>query len=64
MSVDMRVLQSLAAPLLQQSGPIYVSVGCERVYMAHVPPTKCKKCDDVHDVFEVHSMEDLDVINS
>ena len=62
MNVDIRVLQSLASPLLEQGDPIFVSIGCGRVYVAPIPPTKCKRCDDVHDVYSIQSMEDIDLI--
>jgi hypothetical protein len=55
-------LRTIVKPILEQEGKAYVSIGCERVYAAILPPTQCKRCGGVHDIHEIEKLEDLDNI--
>lgn len=57
-TVPLEVLERLVAPFLEQ-GPVYVAIGCGRVYVAPEPSEKCQRCGGVHKNHKVSKLGDL-----
>jgi len=57
-TLPLAVLERLVKPFIDQ-GPVFVALGCGRVYVAHEPSTDCKRCDGVHENHEVKELGDL-----
>lgn len=56
--VPLEVLERLVAPFLEQ-GPVFVALGCGRVYVAHEPSEHCKRCGSAHENHEIKNLADL-----
>jgi hypothetical protein len=57
-TIPLEVLERLVEPFLEE-GPVFVALGCGRVYVAHEPSQHCKRCEGVHPNHEIRSLEDL-----
>lgn len=61
-TIPLEVLERLIAPFIEQipeEGPVYVALGCGRVYVAHEPSEHCKRCQGRHENHKVTQLEDL-----
>ena len=57
-NVPLESLRRLVEPFLEE-GPVYVALGCGRVYVAHEPSQLCKRCGSVHTNHKVETLGDL-----
>lgn len=57
-TIPLEVLERLVAPFLDQ-GPVYVALGCGRVYVAHEHSVQCQRCGENHTNHEVSKLADL-----
>lgn len=57
-TIPLEVLERLVKPFLEQ-GPVYVALGCGRVYVAHEPSQGCKRCAGKHKNHKVAKLADL-----
>ena len=56
-----KIIRTLALPLFADGAKkLYVAVGCDRVYVAEIPSTKCTRCNGTHDNIVIHNESDIE----